>query len=456
VKIYYSRWIGSYSTERDNRILGYIIDRFNLSRDDVLDPSSYRHGEHKMEYYLSKVDDADILIYYELAPGIISAGVAKEIRHALRKGKKVYKVTLDEEPRLMEVKEIREEALTVNETRYINEVALQYKIPIEKITRKYLEVRKRYRELTNKEALILATAELIEEESEGLITVKYILKRKLPKQYKIDTRKLMAKIGLIKLDKRGRRIYTEEERIKAVKLAEKHGNIKIAAKILGIPESTLRKWIRNKDKILKKWDIKPTKELAYVIGAILSDGSVYRTKDYHYRIELYVKDLEYALEFWKAISKVLNKRYKKPFKTKDGRWRAEYSSKKLYTFLKSKKLDKLKPYIEYNKNTVRYFLRALYDGDGSNYMNYKITLRITNKKLIDYVKELLYRYFNIESRIRIGGVEGEALTIESRSVVRKRKLWELVITKHAKMFLKEIGFTITEKRLGLPRRKKSR
>jgi len=63
VKIYYSRWIGSYSTEMDNRILGYIIDRFNLSRDDVLDPSRYRHGEHKMEYYLSKVDDADILVY---------------------------------------------------------------------------------------------------------------------------------------------------------------------------------------------------------------------------------------------------------------------------------------------------------------------------------------------------------------------------------------------------------
>jgi len=341
VKIYYSRWIGSYSTERDNRILGYIIDRFNLSRDDVLDPSSYRHGEHKMEYYLSKVDDADILIYYELAPGIISAGVAKEIRHALRKGKKVYKVTLDEEPRLMEVKEIREEALTVNETRYINEVTLQYKIPIEKITGKYLEVRKRYRELANREALILATAELIEEESEGLITVKYILKRKLPKQYKIDTRKLMAKIGLIKLDKRGRRIYTEEERIKAVKLAEKHGNIKIAAKILGIPESTLRKWIYKKKiiskreyprytpmqykeamkllnegysirqvaKILgipesrvKSWkiykrrppraklELKPSTALAYMIGTLLSDGSVTEKKGYIY--------IQYSLKLW--------------------------------------------------------------------------------------------------------------------------------------------------------------
>ena len=75
-----------------------------------------------------------------------------------------------------------------------------------------------------------------------------------------------------------------------------------------------------------------------------------------------------------------------------------YSSKAFYTWYRKQTLETLKPYIEYNKDTVRLFLRGLYDSDGSNYRCKKIVLFNSNIELPYYVQYLLKKYFNIMTR----------------------------------------------------------
>lgn len=374
MRIYYSRWTRYYNTSLDKRLRKYILGYFSIGDSDIIDPSKYSHRRHEMSFYYRLIDDADAIVYYEVLDGIISAGVASEVTYGLNHNKKIYKISLDGE--ITRIDKLIGERLSIEETRFLNETILEYDIPIDVIRKKYEEVRLKYQQLTLKEALIYACIELIPQYNKR-ISREYLLKWKLPRQYKIDTKKLMAKIGLIKLDKQGRRIYTNEEKEKAIQLAKKLKSIKTAANILGIPESTLRNWmykekiisgrkysrytieqyeeamkllneeysIRKVAKILgipesrvKSWkiynrkppraklEIKPSVSLAYMIGTLLSDGSVTEKKGYIYSIQLKVIDREYAEEFSKCAHQVLKKPYIEPKLRKDGRWEVRYYS----------------------------------------------------------------------------------------------------------------------------------
>jgi intein-encoded DNA endonuclease-like protein len=128
-----------------------------------------------------------------------------------------------------------------------------------------------------------------------------------------------------------------------------------------------------------------------------------------------------------------------------------------WTWYQKQTLKSLKQYIEHNKETTTYFLRGLYDSEGSNYRCRRISLSNNSEKLLCYVQYLLEKCFNIKAT-------GPYLVIEAGSTSIKKNgekiksnynIYYIAISRKESVqrFLDEVGFSIREKQLGLPRRK---
>jgi len=147
-----------------------------------------------------------------------------------------------------------------------------------------------------------------------------------------------------------------------------------------------------------KFDDEPSPELSYIIGVMLGDGFK-RFDGKGYLLRLDVNDKEFAEEFGKNLAKVLekDKPYKPFWNEKHKQWIVVARSILLYRFLNSP-FKELKTYIEYSKNTVSAFLKALFDGEGSMHKSRrKLMLYNTNIELLNYAKHLLKKYFNIDA-----------------------------------------------------------
>jgi len=224
----------------------------------------------------------------------------------------------------------------------------------------------------------------------------------------------------------------------------------------GIKKYTVEAWIyEEKMPPLARWYPEPSKELAYIIGVLYGDGYIVKEHNYNYNIELKVKDYEFAEVFSRNMAKLLNKRYVKSRWHKSlNRWIVVYSSKAFYHWFREQTLETLKQYIEYSDETVASFLRGLYDSEGTNYRCKRIWLYNNDKDLLHYVQHLLKKYFNIVARgpylvMRAGSINNSGIKtnydIYYIAISREDSIW---------IFLSKIGFSITEKQLGLPRRKR--
>jgi intein-encoded DNA endonuclease-like protein len=149
--------------------------------------------------------------------------------------------------------------------------------------------------------------------------------------------------------------------------------------------------------------LRPSEELAYVIGAKVGDGYVARRgraiKGYNrVTIGLKVKDREFAEEFGRCLAKVLgrrpiNPRYRKSLR----RYAVEIRSQTLYELLKKPvDLDGLKKYIEHCEGCMAAFLKGFADSEGSVDKRGYIRISNTDYELLTYVKDLLKR-LSIES-----------------------------------------------------------
>jgi len=252
---------------------------------------------------------------------------------------------------------------------------------------------------------------------------------------------------VIELRKQGL-TYKEIQR----KIYEKYG------KQIFLPQ--ICNWINKKHCPLgkvNKFDDRPSPELSYIIGVILGDGFK-RFDGKGYLLRLAVDDKEFAEEFGKCLAKVLGRKPYKPYwNKKPKQWIVAGCSILLYKFL-DKPLEELKPCIEYSKNTISAFLRALFDGEGSMHVNakyYMRTLRLynTNEELLNYAKYLLKKYFKINATgPHLARKKGEVINIVG--VIRKTKKDYYYLYIHAKSlsdFCKYIGFTIERKQKRLIR-----
>jgi intein-encoded DNA endonuclease-like protein len=164
-----------------------------------------------------------------------------------------------------------------------------------------------------------------------------------------------------------------------------------------ISESHISYWIRgvhspyNGRRIPSMELLRPSEELAYVIGVVLGDGYVKKKsrvrKGYDVIIRLEAKDKEFA----RCLAKVLGRRPIKPrYRDNIGRYVVEAESKTPYELLrKPLGLDRIKKYIEHCERCVAAFLRGFADSEGSIDKRGHIHVYNTNIELLIYVKELL-------------------------------------------------------------------
>jgi len=113
--------------------------------------------------------------------------------------------------------------------------------------------------------------------------------------------------------KRRQRSYTREQYDMAMRILESGLSLYKAAKKLGIPDRTLRSWLEGSKPPMARWVPRPSPELAYVLGALIGNGTVTAVPRHNvYMIRLRVKDWEFAHHFSECLAKVLNKKVKSP------------------------------------------------------------------------------------------------------------------------------------------------
>jgi len=258
-----------------------------------------------------------------------------------------------------------------------------------------------------------------------------------------------------------KREYSYEEYMNTIKLLNRGLRITTVSRELGIPKSTLHYWRYGIYRPPSaRWTPEPSKELAYVLGVLYGDGYIVREHGYHYDVELLVKDYGFAEVFSRNIAKVLNKRFRKPKRwgRSHNLWRVYYRSKAFYQWFREQNLNTLKQYIEYDRGAVKHFLRGLYDSEGYNYRCRKIFLYNNDLKLLNYIQQLLKKYFGIRAI-------GPYLVVKAGSIIIRRD-GERIKANHnnyyiaisrkrdVQVFLSQVGFSIREKQLGLPRRRR--
>jgi len=259
--------------------------------------------------------------------------------------------------------------------------------------------------------------------------------------------------------------YSYEEYKRAMELLEKGYGLTETCRILGWPEtkkSLLYHWKHGRIPPLARWKAKPCIELAYVIGTIQGDGTVCKDEFRHrYIIELSVIDKEFAEIFSRMMAKLLDVDYREPYwSERDKIWYMVYDSKAFYLWYKRAKeqgLEGFKPYIEHDTETVRYYLRGLFDSEGYNYRNRQVYLYNSKKELLEYVQYLLKEYFSIKStgpylQRKAGDIE----IINGVETRRNDDYYSIHISRklHVQKFLREIGFSIVRKQLGLKKDEK--
>jgi intein-encoded DNA endonuclease-like protein len=169
-----------------------------------------------------------------------------------------------------------------------------------------------------------------------------------------------------------------------------------------ISESTISNWLRgvcnpyNGRGIPSLELLKPSEDLANVIGVRLGDGYTYKQGDDD-GIGLRAKDKEFVEDFGRRLGNVLGRGPIRPWKD-GGRYAVVAVSKTLYKLLREPvDLKRIKPYVEHCPKCVASFLRGLFDSEGCVRKEGYIILYNTNYELLVYAQRLLWKYFGIES-----------------------------------------------------------
>ena len=117
--------------------------------------------------------------------------------------------------------------------------------------------------------------------------------------------------------------------------------------------------------------LKPSEELAYVIGVKVGDGYTYRRRrtlrGYNdVVVGLKAGNREFVEEFGRCLAKVLGRKQIRPrFRDDVGKYVVEVRSRTLYELLKKPvDLERLKKYIEHCERCVAAFIRSFADSEG--------------------------------------------------------------------------------------------
>jgi intein-encoded DNA endonuclease-like protein len=150
--------------------------------------------------------------------------------------------------------------------------------------------------------------------------------------------------------------------------------------------------------------LEPSEDLAYVIGVLCGDGSVWEKsrmyKGYRQAMcHLKVRDREFVEEFAIRIGRVLNRPPPKVKVKLTGYYYVEVESRTLYELMRRPiGIEKIRRFVEHCERCIAMFLRGFFDSEGSLTNNHGYILAYnSNYELLLYVQELLKR-FGIETR----------------------------------------------------------
>jgi intein-encoded DNA endonuclease-like protein len=211
------------------------------------------------------------------------------------------------------------------------------------------------------------------------------------KRKKIPSRELRIKMynDVRKLGKRGWSLTKIRN-----KLYRKYG--------VWISESTISNWLRgvcnpyNGRGIPSLELLKPSEDLANVIGVRLGDGYTYKQGDDD-GIGLRAKDKEFVEDFGRRLGNVLGRGPIRPWKD-TGAYVAIARSKTLHELLRKPiDLKRIKKYVEHCPKCTAAFLRGLFDSEACITKEGYIRLSNTNYEVLVYAQKLLKRRFGIKS-----------------------------------------------------------
>ena len=228
---------------------------------------------------------------------------------------------------------------------------------------------------------------------------------------------------------------------------------------LRVPPSTVHSWLKRRHTPYGSCNIleaRPSNKLAYLVGATLGDGSIYRAKlHYNDEIKLAVVDRDFAESFAECLFCVFpfHQRFKISATSYDGcgRYIVRVGSSLLADFL-SQPLNQLDRFI---RPHAAAFLRGLFDAEGSVLVSpnggrrLSVRLELTNSdtEMLDYAQELL-------AELRINSRAGQykraspvILSIRGKPVCFSSPTFWLQIAQQLSLhrFAENVGFTIERK-----------
>ncbi|MCS7126322.1 MAG: hypothetical protein NZ929_05375, partial [Aigarchaeota archaeon] len=199
--------------------------------------------------------------------------------------------------------------------------------------------------------------------------------------------------------------------------------------------------------------LKPSKELAYIIGTVLGDGYVTKNKKKkgynEVYIELRVKDLEFAEEFSRCLGLVLGRPPPKPRNIESRRrHRVSVKDKTLFELLHDKDLEKIRPFVEHCDECRSAFLRGFFDSEGCISENGQLTAYNSNLELLKYVMRLLADLEIETTGPHLKTRRGTLMKCPRTGKIykRKRDTYMIYVKKRSfPTFYLKVGFTITRK-----------
>jgi intein-encoded DNA endonuclease-like protein len=200
--------------------------------------------------------------------------------------------------------------------------------------------------------------------------------------------------------------------------------------------------------------LEPSEDLAYVIGVLCGDGSVWEKGRIHkgYRrvvIYLEAKDREFVEEFAIRIGRVLNRPPPRVRVKSTGNYYVEVESRTLYELMRRPiDIEKIRRFVEHCERCIAMFLRGFFDSEGCVSEDGQITVANSNYKLLLYVQELLRRFGIETTGPRLMTKQGKPFynPLRGKVYVHKRDVYVLYVRGRSNYeFYRYIGFTIRRK-----------
>ena len=153
---------------------------------------------------------------------------------------------------------------------------------------------------------------------------------------------------------------------------------------------------------------------------IKGDGSVFRSGS-HFVVKMKCKDCDAVYAASRALSNVLGKKFAHP-RQDEGFWVVVYYSKPFVSWWKQQELDDLKPFIEFNDDTMKEFIRGYLDSDGS-VGNYEVYLCGSegHMEILEYARHICMKLGLRVGRMKFHRGLGEHITSSGKRIVAKER-----------------------------------